>query len=127
MTWQRAEAAEAIAGLLEPLDPLVSVFASPPETFNPPAYVVGYPSAVTYDGAAFSIDLATIPVLAAGGLAELDRVDALLRAAKDAITADPSLDGAVMSARVVSQSNWRRLNVAGADILVADLILEIRM
>ena len=127
MTWQRAPAAAGLAALLEPLDPLASVFSSPPSTFNPPAYVVGYVTRVDYGVPSYTIDTATLPMLAAAGVAELDRVDAMLAAAKVAIGADPTLGGSVQVARVTTQQSWRVLSVAGSEILCADLVLEIRM
>lgn len=128
MTWNRAQAAQAVADVLAPVDELVSVFASPPSTFNPPAYIVGYPRRVAYDaGAGFGVDVAELPVLAGCGVSEVDRVDQLLEAAHKAVNADPSLGGAVQHARVASQDNWRILSVAGADVLAADLTVEIRM
>jgi hypothetical protein len=127
MTWDRATAADAIAGVLASVDPLVAVFAAPPATFNPPAFIVGYPRRVGYDEASFSIDDVEQPILAAGGGSEIDRVDSLLNAAKKALDVDPSLGGTVVHCRAGTQENWRMLNVAGADILVADLILRIRM
>jgi hypothetical protein len=127
MTWNRADAAAAVAAILEPLDPSVSVFAAPPETYNPPAYVVGYPTNVVYDLPAFGIDQATLPVIAAAGLSQVDYVDELLEAAKKAINAAVALDGAVQSCRVAEQQNWRVLNVAGVEMLAAEITLEIRM
>jgi hypothetical protein len=127
MTWNRAQAAAAIAGVLETVDQTVAVFAAPPETFNGPAFVVGYPRTVAYDSPTFAIDLAELPTLAAVGLGEIDRADLLLEQAKKAINADPTLGGAVQHARVTSQENWRRLTVGGADLLAADLIVTVRM
>ena len=127
MTWERAPAAAALAAVLTQLDDTVAVFASPPATLNAPAYVVGYTTRVDYGTPSFSIDLATQPVAACVGLGEVDRGDTMLAAAKAAIGADPSLGGAVQVARVTSQTNWRALNVAGADLLFGDLVIEIRM
>ena len=127
MTWERTPVAAAIGEILTALSPSVSVFTTPPETFNAPAYVVGYPRTVEYDAAAFSIDTATVPVMVAVGPAELASADAMLHAAKVALNADPSLGGVVQHCRVVQQSNWRRLNIAGADVLCCDLVTEIRM
>jgi len=132
MVWKRADAAAAIVPILEAIDTttligaLVSVFAAPPETFNPPAYIIGYPAQVNYDGATFGIDEALLPVYAAGGMSEVDRIDALLEAAKVAIAGAP-LPSALQLLRVMQQTNWRPLKVGGSDLLAADLTLEIRM
>jgi hypothetical protein len=133
MVWKRADAAAAIAAILEQVDTMtvigapVSVFAAPPETFNPPAYIVGYPAQVNYDGATFGIDEALLPVYAVGGMSEVDRIDALLEAAKVALAADTTAGGAVQWLRVTTQTNWRPLKVGGSDLLAGDLTIEIRM
>jgi hypothetical protein len=127
MPWERATAATAIAAVLEAIDPAVSVFATPPATFNPPAYVCGVVRTLTYDGATFGIDAVQFRVFVSAGPEEYDRLDALCASARAALAVDPSLAGAVQHLRVLSQENWRRLAVAGADTLTADLILEIRM
>jgi hypothetical protein len=125
--WQRAVAAAALQTLLAAIDATVPAFATPPETFNPPAYIVGFPTQVQYDRASFGVDLASLPILVACGPSEADRVDELLDAARHAVAADPSAGGVLVDAHALTQGNWRRLNVAGADVLAADLVLEIRM
>lgn len=127
MGWVRATAAAAIAETLGGLDPTVAVFANPPETFNPPAYIVGYTRLVNYDDVSFGVDRADLPVMAAAGLGELDRVDSLLAQAKQTLNADPSAGGAVVSLRVKMQDQWRVLVVGGAELLAAELVLDIRM
>lgn len=127
MTWNRATCAAAIAAVLTPIDDTVAVFAAPPETFNAPAFLVGYPRRVDYDSSTFGVDLVELPTAATAGIGEIGRVDQLLEAAKGALNADPSLGGAVQHCRVTSQENWRRLTVGGADLLAADLIVTIRM
>jgi hypothetical protein len=127
MTWTRIIAAAAIAETLDRLDPAVNVFATPPESFNPPAYIVGYPRTVAYGQQVFGIDLATIPIMIAVGPNEVDRADAMVNMAKDALTSDPSLGRAVQGLTAPEQSNWRRLNVSGIDVLAVDLVLEITM
>jgi hypothetical protein len=127
VTWNRALAAQAVADVLAGVDETVAVFASPPSTFNPPVYIVGYPRTVTYDHATFSTDLAELPVLVGCGVSEIDRVDELAEQAKKAINADPSCGGAVQHVRVASQDNWRILSVSGVDVLAVDLTLNIRM
>jgi hypothetical protein len=105
----------------------VTVFPAPPATFNPPALVVQYPTTVTKHSPAFGVDLAALPVLAAVGAPEGGALDALLEQATAAVEADISLAGTVQSAKTVEWRNWRILTVAGVDMLVAELVLEIRM
>jgi hypothetical protein len=126
MSWERQPVAQAVADLLVPLDATVSVFEAPPSTFNAPAYVIWYPTSVTYDAFAFGVDLVLLPILCACGLGEWDRVDALATAAKKAVDGDPQLAGTVAVARAATQSNWRQLDVGGALMLGADVVLEIR-
>jgi len=126
MGWNRADVAAALVPILAPIDAQATVFATPPETFNPPAIIVGYPQSVDYDLAAFGVDLVQLPVAACAGAAEVAKVDAYLAQARELIAADLTLGGVVKACRARAQSNWRRLNVAGAEILAADLVLEIR-
>jgi len=127
MSWERAPVAAALAGILGNIDAQVKAFELPPETFNPPAFIVGYPQTVDYDVAAFGVDLVALPIAAFCGTAEVDRVDALLTAAKVALEADLTLGGAVKACKPRTQQAWRRLSVAGAEVLGADIVLEIRM
>lgn len=127
MTWTRIIAAAGIGQVLDRLDPSVNVFATPPETFNPPAYIVGYPRTVTYSVPTFGVDLAVVPVMVGVGPNEVDRADAMVASAKDALWSDPTLGQLVQGLRVTEQSNWRRLNVAGIDVLAVDLVVEITM
>jgi hypothetical protein len=126
MGWDRTAVSAALAEVLAAIDPTVSVFASAPETFNAPAYVVAYPRLVLYANPTFGTDTATVPVMVGVGHLEADRADAMLADAKAAIEADVSLGGVVQTVRVTEQSGWRRLNVAGAEILAADLVCDIR-
>ena len=131
MAWERSSAAAAVAAVLEPVaagqTPPASVFATPPESFNPPAYVCGVVRTLTYDGAAFGVDHVEFRLFVSAGPTDYDGLDVLCAQARAALAADPSLAGAVKHCRVLSQENWRRLAIAGADTLTADLILEIRM
>jgi len=127
MTWERAPVAAALAAVLQPLDGSVSVFAAPPETFNPPAFIVGYPRTVNYR-MHFSTDEALMPVACACGVAEVDRVDGLLRTAYDALAnTDQTLGGLVQVMDLGPQDNWRLLRVAGIDVIAADLVLRFLM
>jgi hypothetical protein len=127
VTWERSTAAAAIVEVLSQLDPAVSVFVTPPETLNPPAYVVGYIRSLLYDQSSFATDAASLTVSAVTGANDVDRCDAMLRDAKVALHADPSLAGAAQHCRVSEQGNWRRLNIAGSELLAGDLTVEIRM
>jgi hypothetical protein len=126
MGYSRPTAAAAVEAVLITLDATVSVFAEPPSTFNVPAYIVGYTRSVDYDSPAFGVDAGLLPVAAAVGVAEIDRLDELLDQAKKALNADPSLAGAVHSCRVRTQEQTRLWVIAGAEILAADLLLEIQ-
>ena len=131
MAWQRSVAAAAIAAVLEPVaagqTPPASVYATPPETFNPPAYVCGVVRRLDYDTPTFGVDGAEFRLFVSAGPNDYDGLDALCAAGRAALAADPSLAGQVISCRVAHQENWRRLAIAGADTLTADVILEIRM
>jgi hypothetical protein len=128
MTWQRAPVAAALVRILAAIDVTVPAFAQPPETFNPPAYIVGYPRTVNYRMLVFGVDEALLPMLAAAGPGEVDRVDELLQLAYDAIAAaDQTLGGLVQVLDPGPQDNWRLLKVAGVDVLCADLLLRVLM
>jgi len=130
MTWRRREVAPAIVSVLAAVTydgNAVPGFAIPPETFNPPAYVVGYPTLVTRAVGGMGIDLAELPVAACGGPNDADRVDELLELAIAELEIDPSLGGVVLASKVrIAQQSWRRINIAGAEVLAADLVIEIR-
>jgi hypothetical protein len=131
MTWQRAPVAAALVTILAAVDDSVPAFAVPPDTFNPPAYIVGYPRTVNYRTPQFGVDEAQLPLAVACGVAEVDRVDDLLRRAYDALSAatatDPTLGGTVLLVDPGPQDNWRLLKVAGVDVLAADLLLRVLM
>jgi len=132
VAWSRHAAAAAIAAVLEqmavpPAGPPPAVFATPPETFNPPAYVCGVVRRLDYDTPTFGVDGAEFRLFVSAGPNDYDGLDAMCAAARAALAVDPSLAGQVISCRVANQENWRRLAIAGADTLTADVILEIRM
>ena len=131
MAWDRSRAGAALAVVLmeatAELTPPCSVFAQPVATYNPPALVVQYPALVTLHQPAFAVDTADISVLAVAGLDDPYTVDVLLAAAAAAVQADPQLDGNVQLARPTELRPWRIATVAGADYLMAELALEIRM
>ena len=126
MAWNRTAVSAALGAVLAGIDPTVSVYPTAPDTFNPPAYVVGYPRLVLYANPTYGTDTATVPVMVGVGSLEADRADRMLADAKAAIEDDVTLGGVVQVVRVTEQAGWRRLNVAGAEILAADLICDIR-
>jgi hypothetical protein len=131
VSWDRPTAADALAAVLGDatagMIPPASVFAQPPSTYNPPALVIQYPTSVMLHQPAFTIDTASLSVLAVAGLEEPDTVDLLLALAVAAVEGDSQLGGAVQHAHPVEHRLWRIVNVAGADYLTAELALEIRM
>lgn len=127
MTWDRAKAARALADVLEAAVPRASVFPAPPATFNPPAFVVQFPQTVTFAQPAFGVDVTTWSVLAAVGADQAAELDELLAEAKAAVLLDQTLGRATQVTRPTELRSWRLLNVAGAEVLAAELVLETRM
>jgi hypothetical protein len=127
VTWNRQAAATAVAAALQAtLGETVFVFPKPPQTVNPPAVIVGRPTEVRYSTVAFSIDEATIPVTCLGPLDGEDVVDGLIAMVR-ASFADRSLGGVVQACWAADERGWRNVNVAGVDVLVADVTLTIQM
>jgi hypothetical protein len=130
MTWDGAAGRAALAATLtaglEFRTPTVSVFAKPPATYNAPALVVAYPNSVSLGVPSFGIDLVSHTVIAAVGVDQGDDLDTLLRDAGAAIKLDPTLGGAVQMCKPVEHRNYRIANVAGVDLLTAELALETR-
>jgi hypothetical protein len=126
VSYDRQTVGAAIVTILETIDPAVSVFDTPPATFNAPALIVGYERRVQHDASAFGTDDVEQPISAAAGLGEHYRIASLLAAAKVALEADPTCAGTVQNLRPTTRENYRSLNVGGADFLFADLVLEIR-
>ena len=128
MTWNRSAAAAGLEATLQAvLGETVWVFQKPPQTLNPPAVVIGRPTQVDYSMVAFSIDQATLPVICLGPVDGEDTVDELITAVRDAVGADITLGGAVQHCAATREQNWRLVNVAGADLLQAEVQLTIRM
>lgn len=131
MSWDRPYAAAALAVVLEDITadmvPPASVFAQPPSTMNPPALVIQYPTQVLLHQPTLAIDTATVSVLCVGGLDDPTTVDGLLSAAVSAVEGDPQLGDVVQYCHAAEHRLWRIANVAGADYLTAELVLEIRM
>ena len=128
MSWDRPAAADALVTVLTAAtDDLVTVHDRPPSTLNAPALVVSYPTTVTKHTPTFAIDEASLAVLGAVGVEAGDGLDELLEDATTAIETDPTLGGAVQYAKPVEWRNWRIMTSAGASLLVAELVLQIRM
>jgi hypothetical protein len=128
VSWDRPAASAALAALLSSATAdLVTVHPKPPSTLNAPALVVGYPQTVTKHTPTFAVDLAALSVIGAYGIDNGDALDDLLNVADAAIGVDPTLGLAVQHCRVVEWRNWRTFTSAGANLLLAELALEIRM
>jgi hypothetical protein len=128
MSWDRTSAAAALADLLiSATAAAVTVFTHPPATFNAPAYIVAYPTTVTKHEPAFAIDVAEWILTAAAGADDPDTLDGLLSTAADAIEKDMTLGGAVQICRPTMWRNYRVSVIGGAELLLADLVLETRM
>jgi len=118
--------AQAITDAATAAGSLATVFEKPPGTLNPPAIVVGRPSEVRYGVAALGIDECDLPVLCLGPMDGEDDVAALITLVRKAIT-DPQLGGAVQTAYPAIERNWRQVNVAGTDLLQAEVSFVILM
>jgi hypothetical protein len=128
MTWDRTLVVPALVEVLEAsIGPAVSVFDRPPPTVNPPAVVVGRVNSVEYGVGAFGIDNAELPLVLIGGADDLETVEALKMSVRVAIDGAMSLLGTVQQCYAASERNWRVLNIAGAEVLTVEVILEIRM
>jgi hypothetical protein len=127
MTWSRVDATAALTAALQATcGEGVWIFARPPMTVNPPAIVVGRPTEVVYATAGFGVDRATLPVLCVGPADGEDMVDTLIGLVRASL-ADPSLGQAVQTTYAEAERNWHNLNVAGADLLQAEVTLIIHM
>ena len=127
MSWDRAAAATALEATFGTVTP-VKVHRAPPETLNPMCIVVGRPQPVTYSTPTFSIDEATLPVMIVGGIETEDQIEALKTLCRQAVAADPTLGGAVMSAVATEERNWRNVTGAGGiQLLLVELILTVAM
>lgn len=125
MSWSLVEVGEALADVLgAAID--VPTFASPPSTLNPPALVVSYPELVDLGSRALGLDTATIPVVALVGLsAPLSDLEALINGVVSVIGANRTLSSAVANAYVDTVRSIRSAQVAGVDVLAADLVVMV--
>jgi hypothetical protein len=130
VSWDRDPAAKALAAALTDVvaaqQLAVTVFDRPPPSLNPPALVVAWPIEVRFSAAAFGIDEVTLPVLCVGPVDGEDTVAELIAVVRDA-ELDPSLGGAVQIAYPSMERNWRQINVAGVDLLSAEVTYTIQM
>jgi hypothetical protein len=131
VSWDRTPFAGALAKAIEAeLDSAgvtASVFDKPPFTLNAPSIVIARPTEVRYSEAAFSIDAAAVVVTCVGGADDDETVSDLIGVVRSAIAADESLGGTVALCVPMSERNWAHVNVAGADLLRADVVLDIQM
>jgi hypothetical protein len=127
MSWQRELVAQALAVILAEACPDASVFDHPPATVTPPAVVVSWPTTVTYNESGFGVDRAAMTVALVAPVDGEALIDSLKAAAREAILEDKTLAGSVASAVATGERNWRVVNVAGVDVLQAELELELIM
>lgn len=130
MSWVRASAIAALVQAIQvTAGETVTVYGQLPETVNPPAIVVGRPSEVLYSSPAFGIDTATIPVFCVGARDGDDVIDGLITKVRAAVSppADLTLAHVVQLVGDVAERGWRNFNVAGIDVLQAQVDLSIQM
>jgi hypothetical protein len=130
MSWDRSQAAKALASLLgetaTAAGSLASVFDRPQATVNPPALIVAYAD-VQFSTAAFSIDEADLIVTCVAPWGGEDASDDLVGLVRTTVADHPTLDGAVQICDATATRNWRNATVAGVDVLLADVVLHILM
>jgi len=128
VTWSRTDATTAVVNaLMVVAGETVFVFPKPPQTINPPALVVGRPIEVRYGTFSLGADEADLPVACIGPADGEETVDSLIGMVRQAVAADRSLGGVVQDCTDTLERNWHNLNVAGVDILQAEILLTIRM
>jgi hypothetical protein len=128
MSWDRVTCVTALQQAIQrQLGETLTVFVKPPQTINPPCIVIARPTEVRFGLVAFGMDEADISVACVAQADGEDVVDELTAVVRAAIGNDPTLGGAVQLADDNAQRNWRNLNIAGADIVQAEVALTIRM
>lgn len=128
MSWSRSVAAPAIAQALQVVvGESVFVFEKPPQTVNPPALIVGRPTEVRFAQPAFGVDAVVLPITCVGPADGEDYVDYLITSVRQAFPSPTNLNGAVGVVYADSEQNWRNVNLAGVDLLLADVLLAIQM
>jgi hypothetical protein len=138
VSWDRSVAAPALAAAItaaagtvtdpdtELEVPALRVFDKPPGTINPPSVVVGRPTEVRYAAIAFGIDDVVLPVLVVGAVDGEDTIASIITVVRGAVT-DVQLGGAVQVCYPLFERNWRQVNVAGVDLLSAEVTFSIQM
>jgi hypothetical protein len=131
VSWDRTPFAAALAKAIEAelgtLGVTATVFDKPPFTLNAPSIVIGRPAEVRYSEVAFGIDAANVPVTVVAGVDQDETAAELIAVVRSAIAADESLAAAVALCVPTSERNWTHVNVSGADLLRADVIVEVQM
>jgi hypothetical protein len=128
VSWDRSAVATALVTALQTqVGETVFVFPKPPQTINPPAMIVGRPTEVRYSEIAFAIDLAQLPITCVGPADGEEMVDGLIGSVRDALPSGSNLGGLVQVVYADSERGWRNLNIAGVDLLLADVNLTIHM
>lgn len=129
MSWSRADCAAALAAAIQAeIGTSVFVFPKPPQTINPPAVIIGRPNQVRFTTFAFGIDEADLPVYCVGPADGDDVVDSLITSVRAVVSGpDLTLGGVVQCIGDASEQGWRNFNIAGIDVLQAELQLTIQM
>jgi hypothetical protein len=127
VTWDRDSVGKALASILEAAITDVSIYDRPLYNLNAPAIVVGRAAETRYSTWALSIDETTLPVTCLAGTERDADVAELIAQVRAAVLADVMLGGLVQSCYPVAERNWRPLKVAGADLLAADVVLQVYM
>jgi hypothetical protein len=125
MSWSRAPVAAALVSTLTAATSgAVTVFAEPPQTLNPPAVTVG-PETGPYAVAAFATDEFDLPLICVAAIGHLNDLSDLAETVRLAVTANPTLGGAVKSAWPSERRNPRNVNVAGVDLSTVEVVVKV--
>jgi hypothetical protein len=128
MSWSRSDVALAVVAQLQTVvGETTFVFAKPPQTINPPALIVGRPLEVRYSTSGLAVDQALLPITCVGPADGEEMVDDLITAIRQAFPPGSNLGGLVQVIYPDSERGWRNLNLAGVDLLLADVSLTINM
>jgi hypothetical protein len=131
VSWSRSTAAPALADAIraavDNAGAPVTVHEKAPQTLNPPCVVVGRETEVLFSTFAFAVDECTFPVGVVGPADGDDTVADLIGLVRQALADDPTLAGTVAAATAEASRNWRNVNVAGVDLLTAEVTLKIVM
>ena len=132
MTWSRSPVAAALAQLLtSALDQSdecdAQVYEAPPFSLNADSIVIGRATEVRYSVQGFALDEVTLPITCVGGMDQDDTVAALIELVRSTVHASINLDGACSEIHAVGERGWRHVNVSGADLLAAEITLQVLM